>query len=394
MRLIQRCSFSLLTLLVITVIVACTNTAAKTPVVPETPTVSVSITVPDATATPTPPPKTPVSAVVPTPTPFSVTAVPVVPMIPTPCELTMAPTEPGSETPSARTPVPDWFLAPTPSVVPMVLGADGRRSSCRPNEGGFTDLIEGVPGFHLLGTRFAEHFVEWTADGSRIILGYDGAVWAVGSAGSKLQMVADANPGYRPFGYPAVPFGLYADVSSIGCRIVYSTCQFITEHPSFFRSTFELFQGSGQKDRVLFHYEIATVNIDGGNLPRLTDNEWIDHFPTWSPEGSRIAFIAERHRGITDAVEGSECWGNHKLYTMNADGSGLQFLAPTYKQSLTVTNAFIVHPTPPQWSPNGRRLAFIMDEDGGESDCRLRQRGLYTVTSDGRVQTVGDDGAF
>ena len=270
-RLIQKCSFSLLTLLVITVIIACTDTATKTPVVPETPTVSVSTTVPDAT--PTPPPKTPVSAVVPTPTAYSVTAVPVVPMTPTPCELAL--------TPSARTPVPDWFLAPTPTAVPVGLGmSDGPRSSCRPNPGGSTEYLEGEPAFHFLRTSFAEHFVKWTADRSRIVFGYDGAIWSVDSKGSRPQNVADANPGYRPYGYPALPYGMHADVSINGCRVVFSTCQFIPEHPLFSRYSFELLGVSEQHDPADFHYEIATARIDGSDIQRLTDNERIDHFST------------------------------------------------------------------------------------------------------------------
>ena len=361
MRLIQRCSFSLLTLLAVTVLIACTGSATKTPVVPETPTLSVAKAVPDATATPTPPPQTPVSAVVATSTPSSVMAVPVVPVTPTPCELAL--------TPSVRTPVPDWFLAPTPTAVPVGWGSyDGPRSSCRPNPGGSTEYMEGEPAFDFLRTRFAENFVKWTADDSRIVFGYDGTIWSVDDARSTPEIVADANPGYRPHGYPALPYGMHADVSIKGCRIVFSTCQFIPEHPLFSRYTFELLGNFPKHDQAVFHYEIATARIDGSDIQRLTDNEWIDHFPTWSLDGTRIAFIAETQGG-------RECSGSKQLYTMKNDGSDIQLLTPTY-QIIGVTLA------PPQWSPNGRRLAFIMDEDGGEGDCRLRQRGLYAVKTD------------
>ena len=59
---------------------------------------------------------------------------------------------------------------------------------------------------------------------------------------------------------------------------------------------------------------------------------------------------------------------------MNADGSGVQLITPT---NLNIALAA------PQWSPNGRRLAFIVNKDGGEDDCRVRTQTLYTVKADG-----------
>ena len=239
-------------------------------------------------------------------------------------------------------------------------------SSCRPNRWGSTQYGEGeVHGWHYW-TSFSEHFVKWTADGSRIVFGYDGAVWSVDSTGSEPRMVADANPGYRPYGYPALPFGLYGDVSSKRCRIVYSTCQFAADRESYNAYPFELIDNPRYDDRK-FHYEIASVRIDGTDPQRLTDNEWIDHFPTWSPDGTRIAFIAE-HK------EPGGCIGGKHLYTMNADGTGVELTTPTH---LNIALAA------PQWSPNGRRLAFIVNEDGGEDDCRVRNQALYTVKADG-----------
>ena len=309
----MRYCISLLTLAVITTLIACTDTASTTPeppisaevtIAPATPTSSEITPVVEITANPTSPPTTAVATVLATPTPFSATAVPVIPITPTPCEVTL--------TPPGRTPVPDWFGAPTPTAYPATGIGDGPRSSCRANDGGETVLRWGEPGIDLIETRFAEHFVKWTADGSRIIFGYDGAIWSVESIGSKPRIVVDANPGYRPHGYPALPYGLHADVSIKGCRIVYSTCQFITEHPLFSQFRFELLGRLDLYDPVVFHYEIATARIDGTDLQRLTDNEWIDHFPTWSPDGSRIAFIAESpvHIQSHSGVDGEQ------LYTM------------------------------------------------------------------------------
>jgi len=38
--------------------------------------------------------------------------------------------------------------------------------------------------------------------------------------------------------------------------------------------------------------EICTVGVDGSGYSRLTNNERLDTYPAWSPDGSRIAFLA------------------------------------------------------------------------------------------------------
>jgi Tol biopolymer transport system component len=74
--------------------------------------------------------------------------------------------------------------------------------------------------------------------------------------------------------------------------------------------------------------EILVINANGSNLVNLTNNQGIvDSYPTWSSDGSRIAFVSDRD-------------GNNEIYVVQADGSGVQRL----------TN----HPAwdaQPNWSP-------------------------------------------
>jgi len=50
------------------------------------------------------------------------------------------------------------------------------------------------------------------------------------------------------------------------------------------------------------------MSANGTNLQRLTNHPAEDLYPSWSPDGTRIAFASERD-------------GSHEIYVMNADGA-------------------------------------------------------------------------
>ena len=52
------------------------------------------------------------------------------------------------------------------------------------------------------------------------------------------------------------------------------------------------------------------MNVDGSNQTRLTNSPAADEGPAWSPDGARLVFNSNRD-------------GDHELYSMNRDGSGL-----------------------------------------------------------------------
>jgi TolB protein len=57
------------------------------------------------------------------------------------------------------------------------------------------------------------------------------------------------------------------------------------------------------------NWEIYSINTDGGDLQRLTDNNVNDGLPAFSPNGQFIAFVSD---------EG----GKWAIWAMNANGSG------------------------------------------------------------------------
>jgi Tol biopolymer transport system component len=110
--------------------------------------------------------------------------------------------------------------------------------------------------------------------------------------------------------------------------------------------------------RLVFSAEgdIWSMGAEGSDRERLTDHPAEDFDPTWSPDGTRIAFRSHRD-------------GNEEVYVMSADGSGERNLSrsPTSDYS-------------PAWSPDGATIAFASDRDGDPNE-------IYVMDADGTHQT-------
>ena len=84
---------------------------------------------------------------------------------------------------------------------------------------------------------------------------------------------------------------------------------------------------------------------------------FLNHFPVWSPDGTRIAYI--RDRDSSDI----------QLFIVSSDGSN--------RSAVTRPDVMRVGYFHPDWSPDGQRLAFVVEEGYQHG------RAIYTVAHDG-----------
>ena len=98
-------------------------------------------------------------------------------------------------------------------------------------------------------------------------------------------------------------------------------------------------------------YELQIADADGGNAQAALASREPIISPTWSPDGSRLAYVSFEAKKPVIYV--------HDLVT------GRRHVAANFKGSNSA----------PAWSPDGRKLAVVLTKDGGSQ--------LYLVNADG-----------
>lgn len=104
-------------------------------------------------------------------------------------------------------------------------------------------------------------------------------------------------------------------------------------------------------------FQLFTSNVDGTLPAQLTTQSSSNSIqPSWSPDGSKIAFASDRDKASCG------CWG---IYLMNSDGTGTVTL-----RVQSGSNSFA-----PAISPDGKKITFASNSSGNYE--------IYTMNLDG-----------
>lgn len=110
--------------------------------------------------------------------------------------------------------------------------------------------------------------------------------------------------------------------------------------PDGSKIVFDHDKGRYYEGHLIVNREIYLMNIDGSGLVSLTDDDYEDYNPSFSPDGAKIVF--DSNRG-----------GGQEIYKMNIDGSNITRLTTT-----SATNEY------PSYSPDGSKIVFTSNNDG------------------------------
>ena len=188
----------------------------------------------------------------------------------------------------------------------------------------------------------------WSPDCSQLVYTQDGAIWLVDHDGTNRRRLVPYNGGYMA----------YAVWSPLGDRIAYA-------------------RKSPDRDRWISH--IWTVNVDGSHNNQRTEGDVVDRWPTWSPDGKKIAF--ERLTGSGRDEQGRRLDIDLHIVVMTSFGNKPEAL-----------NAGGSWEHTPAWSPDGTQLAFVSNGDltVSDTDGGNARRMRATVYSDGGLSWSPD----
>jgi Tol biopolymer transport system component len=139
-------------------------------------------------------------------------------------------------------------------------------------------------------------------------------------------------------------------------------------HPSWAPDNIQLVVASNYDGDM----ELWTMTEDGKNQTQITNNDFADRDPAWSPKGDVIVYASEQANGA----------GNNQLqlFSITLDGKTITQLTSAGGSSYT-----------PAWSPDGSRIVFASDRSGDSDIFVMDSSGQnYTlITNDSSSTSTG-----
>ena len=252
-------------------------------------------------------------------------------------------------------------------------------------------------GAHRLPQRSVRGVLGWTNDGSGIMYSDNGNLATTDPTGSTTSIVpnrpwcaatkeADCEITYVEGGAGSSTV-LVPDRTLCPAQVRDDNCQADIEDglaisPDGARIAYVLSEG-----RDLDHSTVVTYDLSSGRVTRLqstrshggfqcrtSSSEGVDGRPTWSPDGTKLAF----ERQVIGPLRNGGCQAT--VFVVDADGGNLVQLVPERMAALS-----------PSWSPDGGRVAFHTATPQGSVDASVSD--IYTIRPDGHdLQQLTNDG--
>jgi Tol biopolymer transport system component len=187
------------------------------------------------------------------------------------------------------------------------------------------------------------------AETNKIAYSYYNAIYKMNPDGTNVQQLTSGQRDYSPVWSPD------------GTRIAFVrvTTEYIANNETDFYTQIDT-------------YTINTIDSNGGNPVQITSGQSFVNDLTWSPDGTKLAFV----QGLDSTHAGYyySCSGIKNIYTVNA-------VANASAQMITAAGSGV----DPSWSPDGRKIFYAVNsasEDFGIYSIDLPTNSVSRLTYD------------